>query len=104
MYLIRPMTFTLNILKSICLDNTHLPMYKDIFFVSTVEMNCIEYFSWKIYAQLSSIDCRLSNTHLFEVFKLIQSIPSSQLDQPLINTEITIDEVRLNILYCFSLY
>jgi len=30
MYLIRPMTFTLNVLKSICLDDTHLPMYKNI--------------------------------------------------------------------------
>ncbi|CAF4174168.1 unnamed protein product, partial [Adineta steineri] len=58
-HLIQPITITLNILKSINVQNTNIPI-------------------WKADGEMKLIECHLSDTRLFQFLKLIQTIPYPQ--------------------------
>ncbi|CAF1173038.1 unnamed protein product [Adineta ricciae] len=65
-HLIKPITITLDILKSIQIDNFDIPI-------------------WKMSGEINAIECELSETRLFGLLKLIQMIPfpdSFQNNQP----------------------
>ncbi|CAF0900458.1 unnamed protein product [Adineta steineri] len=58
-HLIQPISITLNILKSINVQNTNIPI-------------------WKADGEMKLIECHLSDTRLFQFLKLIQTIPYPQ--------------------------
>ncbi|CAF1105334.1 unnamed protein product [Rotaria sp. Silwood1] len=52
---------------------------------------------WKIDVQISAIDGRLSDTHIFEIVKLFQSIPFPESKEEEVETEILVESTTFEV-------